>query len=187
MKQAVLAMANLLMAQNGKTTTLEVKNSMYAGTSYKPKQSEISNVMAELYVENSWNRNLNKTNSGIEFYEYSDPNQTVKTPVSGSNTIAGQVFGNNTSIVGPAILNQVVGQNIARNNRNVTITIPQLDPKDGSTVCYISGKPEKYVQAHNRREGRKACFNKFEDTEIGLIYDNINNCSVEYFNKHKAS
>ncbi len=164
-------MAQLLMLRNGKTSTKEVKDSMHAAFSADPSysltQREVSDVMAELFVEQSWHREMNKNSvPNTMFYEYSEqPIQQAIVPATHAAS-------------GPAT--SPAAQPIS------TTIMAALDSANGGTVCYVSGQPMKYVQGNKPKNAMKHdCFQAFNDEVIGLSYNNLNVCSVDYFNKHK--
>lgn len=73
MKQSVLNVAELLIQSNGKTSTLEVKNHLYAMNAADPKfnvtQKEVSALMSDLFSEGKLTRTMVNEN-GFNFYRY---------------------------------------------------------------------------------------------------------------------
>lgn len=183
MKQLVLNMAQILMLRNGSTTTLEVKNALYdvflgqgnpnrphapVDSTFQLSQNEVSGYMNELYTENNWDRVMQS--SPVSHYSYSDPALTAVTPATSSATPAA---------TSPA-------SSPATSPATTTATpnaLTALDAKDGAIVAYIAGQPEKRVQSATHKDARKLCFQTFNPTEIGLVYDDIRRCSVDYYNK----
>ena len=176
-------MAQILMARNVKVSNKEIKDALHGAFSSDPtfslRQSEVSAAMHDLYVEQNWFRELNTTAvPGTPFWEYSvaqavavqQPQAATSQPTPAAQT--------------PAI-NQPATQPLASATSSATFNGTKLDPANGKIVCYIKQDPSKYVQANDRATARKACFLNNNDNMFGLIYDNINTCSVEYFNKHK--
>ena len=85
MKQSVLNMALIIMAQKGKTSTREVKNALYdiflsegnrrdqipLDPTFLISQREVSDFMKELADEQLWEKNM--VNGQHSYYEYSLP------------------------------------------------------------------------------------------------------------------
>ena len=177
MKQQIMIAALFLIDKNDKTTTLEVKNMLYdafkADNTFSISQKEVSDAMAELYVENGWERKMNKTMS-VWFYEYSLPADKKSKIHTGQLGNIG--FGRQNQNIPPTTINTVT--------MNSKISV--LDSRNGEVVAYVSGKPQKNVQSFDKKTARRLCFNLFNDEEIGLTYDNINLCYVSYFNRNKT-
>lgn len=169
MKQQIYLMAQLLMLRNTRVSTLECKNAMHGAFSSDPTysltQKEVSSAMAELYAEHGWHRELNTTVASVAFYEYS------MQPVA-------------AVAVAPAVSTPAPASQPASQSSNTT-TLKALDSANGSLVCYVAGKPDKFVQANDRNGAKKLCFQTYEDGEFGLTYNNLNVCTVDYFNKRK--
>ena len=183
MKQQILLMAQLLMARNVKVSNLEIKNSLHGAFSNDPtfslRQNEVSPIMHELYVEQNWARVMNTTAvPGTPFYEYSlqptvalQPAVPASAPVQSASQTPASPTSATTSATTPA---------------PATHTGIKLDPANGNIVCYVRQNPSKLVQGTDRSSARKACFAQFNDNTFGLVYDNINTCSVDYYNRHKV-
>ena len=103
MKQSVLNMAQIIMAQKGKTSTREVKNALYdiflsegnrrdqipLDPTYLISQREVSDFMKELADEQLWEKKM--VNGTHSYYEYSLPIPAVSNAsviVTGSQDIA---------------------------------------------------------------------------------------------------
>lgn len=157
----------MLMLRNSRVSNKEIKDSMHGAFSSDPTfsltQKEVSTAMTELYAEHGWHRELNTTAASTAFYEYSL--QPVA-PVA----------------VAPAVSTPATQPASQSSN---TTNLKQLDPTNGSIVCYVAGKPEKFVQANDKNAAKKLCFQTYEDGEFGLTYNNLNTCAVAWYNKHK--
>lgn len=181
MKQHILSIAKILMTR-GPVSTLQVKNALHSLFSSDPtfslKQAEVSAFMHELFVENNWCRNLNTTSvPNASYYEYTE--QPVVVPVS-NNAIIAAVFDG-------SILNQPV--NLAASNPAgpTRLNRAPLDISNGMFVSYVRGHIEQLAQADKKSLARTTCFNLYNDKHFGLTHDDINTCTVEYYNKHKLS
>lgn len=177
MKSQILLMAQLLMARNVKVSNLEIKNAMHAAFNGDPtfslRQSEVSSAMHELYVEQNWHRELNSVSvPGTPFYEYSAQ------PVVAIQPLPDAVIPVQSAVQTPSV-NASASQPAAGTSK-------RLDPINGNIVCYVKQDPAKYFQGHDRSSARKNCFQQYNDNIFGLVYDNINTCTVAYYNKHKA-
>lgn len=69
----------------------------------------------------------------------------------------------------------------------LSVSTTALDPANGNWVAYISGKHGKYIQTHSKTNAKREAFQTYNPTEIGLTYDDINLCSVKYFNSNHLS
>jgi hypothetical protein len=168
LKQLILAAAVAIMQSNpsGRVTNLEIKNRLRDENKDDPSffltQQMVSDMMNDLADENNWSYELNvTTRPGVVFREYFDPTVDTMAAVLGSSSTPAIGYPTNFG--------------------------PQLDASNGNVVAYVSGQPDKYVQASDRRTARHDAFNAFKGQVPGLDYDNINNCSVEYFNKKYMS
>lgn len=184
MKLSIYKIAMFLMEKNGKTSNKEIKDVMHAANSDNPgfslRQSEVSDVMNELFSEQSgaWLREYNTTTiPGVTFYEYS-LNPSFVTVGSAQQLTTSPSDGTVVNVTAPLVINT--------NNPSSTSTqlITPLDKANGELVCYVSKDKSKYVQGNTKKDVKKACFNAFNTSVIGLTYDNLNICRVDYFNKH---
>lgn len=190
MKQIVLNMAMIIMAQKGVTSTLEVKNSLFdvfrgegnpTGIGHAPldptfqtSQKEISDLMAELYVEQNWNRVMN-TSGQHHYYEYS-------IPVQATAPLALPIV---SAVPTPAPVNSFPSATPAAQPVANT-KVPALNAANGANVAYIAGKPHLLVQGDDMAVIRKKCFQTFNPTQVGLIYDDIRRCSINHYNRKYA-
>ena len=179
MKKQVMAMAQMLMARNKKVSNKEVKDALhmlFAGDpTFSLKQSEVSEIMAELYVENDWLRELDKTSHpGFTFYKYFEKDAPASGyPLDGQHT---------ATATAPVVS---AGNVQTTQSSTPTKTGKTLDENDGN-VFYVSGKPHLYVQHKGPiSTGRSKCLKAFDDQVPGLTGNNINTCSVKFYNKFK--
>ena len=172
--------------------------------SFSISQSEVSMYMQELYVEHNWNRQLNKVNNTFAFYEYSLP-VNMSIPVNSLSAIITTdpndffvINNGNDFQVGKSyteedknLIDDFLQQQLDLKNSNSkvnNIIIPnqtkldKLDINNGGKVCFITKKPQLFVQGNDMKEIRRECFQKYNDTEIGLTYDDISRYSVEHYN-----
>jgi len=168
MKKTILTVALLLIDRFGKTSTKEVKDACHrlysTDNTFSLTQTETSDAMADLYLSEGWHREINKSIPGVQYYDYSLP-QTSQPVVATAPQAA----------PAPQPISQATPGNLP------------LDAVHGNWVAYISGKYGKMVQGNDKNAAKKAVFAAYNNSEIGLTYDNINVCSVAYFNSNHLS
>ena len=169
--------------------------------SFSISQSEVSMYMQELYIEHNWNRQLNKNNNAFAFYEYSlpvnmsipintDPNDFFVNLISNGNDfqVGKSYTEEDKNMIDDFLQKQLDLKNVNSNSKVNNIIIPnqvklmKLDIKNGDKVCFITKKPQLFVQGTDMKKIRRECFQKYNDTEIGLTYDDISRYSVEHYN-----
>lgn len=129
MKQLVIQIAMALIAENGKTTTLEVKNKAHEQNSTDPSfsltQGEVSQFMSEMYREANGDISRDFNSNGPGFYEYS----MTPAAVPGMNLGTGSVKSTTTS---PGIK--------PRSVHNVPVCLGSVDNLNGSedTNLYVA-------------------------------------------------
>lgn len=213
MKKLIHNTAMLIMERTGSCSSLTVKNALFDvflgegnpnGTGHLPldpsfqtNQKEVSAIISELYVENNWERTLN-TSGPNSYYEYSLP---VTSQDDG--LFAGLTFElpddipvvhphHGKTLVPPITLKTGDSKNVSPSAVTAVTTFPSasaqvatsLDKTDGERVAFVAGKPELYIQGVDKKKIRRACFQKFNLTEIGLTYDDIRQCSTGYYNNN---
>lgn len=205
MKQLVLNMALIIIAQKGNTSTLEVKNALFdvfhgegnpngightpVDSTFRTSQKEISDLMGELYVEQNWNRVMN-TSGPNHFYEYSIPS-TVSQPLP-VGVYASLAPATQQTVA--AIINDTFGPNTvptpapiaAQPAATTTTKVPALSSANGDCVAYVKNHPELFIQGTDMKTVRRQCFQKHNPTQVGLSYDDIYRCSVARYNKRNA-
>ncbi len=197
-KQLVFHAANILMLRTGSCTTLEVKNSLYdvflgqgnpnrphapVDSTFQLSQNEVSGYMNELYTENNWDRTMQSF--PVAHYSYSDPTLTViADPNASYATQPSLGTFNQAGPTAPVVTTPAI---TPATPSATTSAITKLDAANGPVVAYLAGHPEKRVQSATHKDARSLCFKTFNPTEIGLVYDDIRRCSVDFYNRKYAT
>lgn len=157
MKQIIYSVAVLLMAQNGKTSNLEVKNEARKQNASNPNfhltQKDVSAFMTELADEHDWEVDYD-TSGPHEFRVFS-----IKSDAGNS-------------------IGTIVASLPASSS-----TIGDLDESDGETVCYVSSNPKQFVQGRDRATARREVYARYRSLNPGMVWDDINTCTTKFFNK----